>query len=182
MDLTRRISRHLNSFLLNPSVSFETQHKDEKVILLLRAHPITQVPWIFNSLVLMILLVVINYFARPYLNTNQLLFLILAGGVFIFSYIWFNFLNWFFNVGIVTNERIVDIDFSNVLYKEVSSARLENIEDITSRSAGYFGALFDYGNVFLQTAGNMVNLEFISIPNPSEVVAIINQLQPKKKP
>lgn len=179
MDLTRRISRHMNSFLLNPSISFESQHKDEKVILLLRAHPITQIPWIFNSLVLMTLLVVVDYFTRPYLTTNQLLFLILFGGVFIFSYIWFNFLNWFFNVGIVTNERIVDIDFSNILYKEVSSARLENIEDITSKSAGYFGALFDYGNIFLQTAGTMVNLEFVNVPSPSEVVTIIHQLQKK---
>ena len=59
---------------------------------------------------------------------------------FVFIMIWYlismaytleSFLTWFFNVYIVTDERIIDIDFYNLTYKEVSDANLDKIEDVT---------------------------------------------------
>jgi len=69
---------------------------------------------------------------------------------------------------------VIDIDFSTVIYREVTEAGLKQIEDITSKSGGYFASLFDYGDVFIQTAGTDVNIEFLKIPKPAEVVSIVN--------
>jgi hypothetical protein len=79
-------------------------------------------------------------------------------------------------VGLITNERIVDVDFYNVLYKEVTATRIEKIEDVTSKSGGFIESFFHYGDVFVQTAGNELNIEFLEVPSPSRVVRIINDL------
>ena len=94
----------------------------------------------------------------------------------IFAYIWLNFLRWYFEVGIVTNERIVDIEFKSILYKEVSITNVDNIEEISSRSGGYIGALFNYGNVHIKTAGANEDIEFMNVPNPTAIIKLINRL------
>ncbi|MEK9169247.1 MAG: hypothetical protein AAB788_00730, partial [Patescibacteria group bacterium] len=100
--------------------------------------------------------------------------------IFILSYIWFNILNWYFNVGIITNKRVIDIDFYAVLYKEITNAQLGRIEDTTVKSGGYIESFFDYGSIFVQTAGTEANVEFINVPHPSDAVQIINKLLSKK--
>lgn len=166
----------LHSYCLNPDVRLESQGVNEQVFLVMRAHPVTQLPWIFNTLILFILLVVLNFFLFSFFTIGQILFTNIFGIVILLSYVWFNFISWFFNVGVATNLRIIDIDFVSVLYKEVTEARLDKVEDITSKSGGYFQSFFDYGNVFVQTAGTEVNIEFVNISKPSEVVRIISDL------
>jgi hypothetical protein len=36
----------------------------------------------------------------------------------------------------VTDERIIDVDFHSVIYYNVSSAKFENIEDVTTKTIG----------------------------------------------
>ncbi len=166
----------LHSYCLNPEVRFESQGLNEHVLLVLRAHPITQIPWIFNTLVLFILIIVLNVFLFSLLSGRQILFTNIFGFAVLLSYIWFNFLNWFFNVGVVTTLRIIDVDFTSVIYKEVTETRLDRVEDITSKSGGYFESFFDYGNVFVQTAGKDTYIEYMNVPKPSEAVRIIDEL------
>lgn len=168
--------RFLHSFDINPQVHFELQHPNEKIVLILRAHPITQIPWILNAIILFVFLFFINFFLPSLFSAAQIIFLNIFSLAFIFSYLWFNFLTWFFNVGIVTNERVVDIDFHFIIYKEVTATHLSKVEDVTAKSAGFFSSIFNFGNLFVQTAGTEVNIEFLNIPEPSSAAKIINQL------
>lgn len=178
MNNLRPSHSYLHSFCVKPSYRFETQHASEQVILVLRAHPITQLPWIINSLILIIVLFFLNFLFLNFLSTPQTIFVNVFGFAFIFAYIWFNFLSWFFNVGIITNERIIDVDFHVVIYKEVTETQLAKIEDVTAKSGGFFASVFNFGNIFVQTAGTEVNIEFHNVPKPSEVTKIINSLVP----
>lgn len=175
---TAQHHRFMHAFCVNPSTRFDQQQTDEQVILLLRAHPITQISWVFNCVLLLIVLGVANVFLGTVLNQSQRLFVLLFGIAFIFSYGLLNFLYWFFNVGLITNKRILDIDFSGVTYKEITETQLEKVEDITSKSSGYIGSLFNFGSIYIQTAGQETNVEFINIPDPSEAVRIINSVVP----
>ncbi len=166
----------LHSYCLNPEVRIETQGSNESILLVLRAHPITQISWILNTFFLFLLFIVLNFLFFSFLSFRQILFINLFGIVVLLSYIWFNFLNWFFNVGVITNQRIVDIDFASVIYKEVTETRLDKVEDITSKSGGYFESFFDYGDVFVQTAGKEAFIEFMNVPKPSDAVRIISEL------
>lgn len=175
-----RIDSHkvLHSFCIRPNIRFENQEDDEEVILVLRAHPVTLIPWILNGFILLILLFFLDFALGSFLSGTQFFFANFLAITFILSYFWFNFLGYFFNVGIITNKRIIDLDFHAVIYKEVTETIFSKIEDITAKSGGYFASLFNFGDVFIQTAGTETNVEFLKVPMPNEVVKIINDLVP----
>jgi len=168
------------SYLTNPKIKFETFEPTEKVILLVRSHPFTQIYWVIHVFVIFLFFVIVDSVVVSYLSAIQMLFLNIFVLFFTLSYIWFNFLNWYFNVGIITNKRVVDINFFNVLYKEITVARLEKIQDVTIKTGGYIEAFFNYGTIYVQTAGTEDNIEFSDVPMPSRVVQIINNLLARK--
>ncbi len=176
MDKKKQLNYLLGSFCTNPKAKFETQRDKEDVILLIRSHPIVFLPYIANALVMILLIVFLNFAPLPFLNVGRLFFIDLTAGIFIVSYLWYSLLRWYFNVGIITNDRVIDIDFYNVTYKEITQAKLTKIEDITTKSESFLESLFNYGDLFVQTAGEEKNIEFYHIPYPSEVVRIINDL------
>jgi len=168
--------RYFHAFCTYPDLKFDVQERDEKVILVLRAHPITQIPWLVNSILLFVLLYLSNSFFNNFLSTLQIVFFNLSISFFILSYAWINFISWFFNVGIITNKRIVDVDYQPITYKEVTGTRLGKVEDVTDKTTGFFASIFNYGDLFIQTAGAEINIEFLSIPAPATAVRIINKL------
>lgn len=163
-----------HSFCIRPATRFDTQGDNEEVILVLRAHPVTLLPVFFNAFLLLAILIFVNFFFPTFLKPSQILFADLFFCAVIFAYCWHGFINWYFNVGIVSNQRVVDVDFSLILYKEVTYTLLAHIEDVTSKSGGFFESFFDYGNLFIQTAGTEVNTEFMNIPHPSAAAKIID--------
>ncbi len=168
------------SYIKYPKIDFESYEQGEKIILLLRAHPFTQLGWIFNTIIFVFILIIFNYFFNKYFLINQIILFNFFAVVFIITFIWINFLDWYFNVGIITNKKVVDIDFHGIIYKEITIARLNKIEDITIKSGGYFGSLLNFGTVFIQTAGSEANIEFENISYPNEVGQQINNLLEKK--
>jgi len=171
----------LHSFNIRPKLRFEAQGDNEEVILVVRAHPITQIPWLLNGLIFIVFFYYLNFFLPSFLNLGQIIFVNLFALATIFAYIWFNFLSWYFNVGIITNQRVVDVDLQAVVYREVTYTNINKIEDVTSKGGGFLASMFNFGNVFIQTAGTEVNVEFMNIPKPSEVSRIINNLIYVKK-
>ena len=180
MENNNKKSSAFYSYCLNHKSKFETQEDGEIIYLLLRSHPFTQLSWILSTIFFFILLFILNFFIPNYFNFAQIVLFNLFFVIFILSYILFNILNWYFNVGIVTSKRVIDIDFYAVLYKEITNAQLGRIEDTTVKSGGYFESLFDYGSIFIQTAGTEANVEFIDVPHPSDAVLIINKLLSNK--
>ena len=176
MENNNKKSSTFYSYCLNPQIKFDTIEDGEEVYLLLRSHPFTQIGWILSSIFFFIVLFILNFFIQSFFNLGQILIMNLFSIIFILSYIWFNVLNWYFNVGIVTSIRVIDIDFYAILYKEITIAQLEKIEDITVKSGGYFESIFDYGSIFIQTAGTEENIEFINVPHPTDAVQLINKL------
>lgn len=173
----------LASFAENPDgVRFETQEAKEDVILFLRQHPIVNVPWVIIAIILVLAPTVLFPFIAVFLPiaTTLPVGYMIVGTVFwyvaTFGFILSNFLYWFFNIYIVTNERVVDIDFLYLLYKRFSQAELSKIQDISFASGGILATIFDYGNVTIETAGEAPNLEFEKIPHPEKVVETIRSL------
>jgi hypothetical protein len=177
-DLSVPSHSMLHSFCVKPNVKFDTQLDTEEIRLVLRAHPITLVPWILNGIFIIILAIFINMFATNIFSLEQFFVFNIGVGAFVFGYYWFNTLSYFFNVGVITNHRVIDIDFHAVIYKEETEARINKVEDITAKTGGYVASLFNFGNVFVQTAGSELNIEFKNVPRPSDVVKIINSVLP----
>jgi hypothetical protein len=165
---------------------FETQVEGEKLLALYRAHFVTNTRWILITILLAAtppIVAIINVLDPIISNFN-----IPSYSVDGFALIWYlgtfafafqHFLNWYFNIYIVTDRRIVDMDFFQLLYKKVSSAHLENIEDITFTIGGVSQVLFHYGDIHIQTAGTENNFEFLKVPNPNVVKQIIEEAKHK---
>ena len=77
----------------------------------------------------------------------------------------------------MTNERVVDVDFYNLIDKRVSEASLSKIQDVSYTTAGVFGTLFNYGDVFIQTAAEVSEFKFDLVPFPEKVVQVLGDLK-----
>lgn len=187
----QNIEPHMNvlsSFCQSPKgISFQTQKEKETIILFLRSHFITNLSWIIFTAILACLPLIVTLFlplfkidflsspAAARFSTIYALFYYLI----IFSYAFISFLHWFYNVFIVTTERIVDIDYSDIVVHNMSQTKLNHIEDVTYTQSGFIPSFFNYGNLFVQTAGTEENFEAFSIPRPAEATDIITQLTGK---
>lgn len=168
------------------NVTFQTQEDDEEILLFLRRHLITNLPWILTSLILMLLpllfLVInvlmpfVNLFPGFFLSTNYWVIIILSYYLVIFAFIFARFIDWFYNISIVTQRRIVDIDYSNLISHDLAITKVELVEDVRYTQMGFVQSLFNYGDVFIQTAGKHENFDFHKIPKPAIATAIIEDL------
>lgn len=175
----------ISAFCAFPTgVKFAGERSDEEIVLLMRAHIITNVPWLVISLVLILAPIIIfpvitSIGALPSLEGGLAAVLFLFWYLGTFTYAFLNFLSWYFNAYIVTNKRIVDIDWYSIVHKEVSYADLDKVQDITPIQVGVLAGLFDYGTVNVQTAGTVPYIEFDNVPHPQLVVRKIQELVDK---
>ena len=173
----------LSTFAINPvGVSFESEEVGEKIILLLRPHIVTLIPPILVTIFLIITPFLVRLFLNligvdlpAVLNPGQIFLIIIAWYLLVFGYAFFQFLLWYFNVYLLTNERIVDFDFKGILSRQVSFAKLAQIEDVSPKTVGFFGTFFNYGNVYVQTAGTTPEFEFEKVPHPDAVAEEIEE-------
>lgn len=173
----------LAAYAVDPrGVHFATQGESEEIHLFLRRHIITNVPWIILSALLIVFplffpLVSSVFPFTPIVSRNVMVILLSFYYIVVFGAVIFaSFINWYFNVYIVTNERVIDVDFINIIYREVSATRLNLIQDVTVKTGGVIRAIFDYGDVFIQTAGTEVNFDFHAVPHPQQVAREIEKL------
>lgn len=181
-SLWHRIKQPLMAYMANPvDMHFESQEDKEEICLLLRRHPITNLPWLFAAFIMLLApFVIFPIFSflnpMPDLPVQYQLVFTLFWYTVTFSVVLVNYLDWFFNVYFVTNERIVDVDFNNLVHRELSSTRISKIQDVTYKVNGVIRSIFDYGDVFIQTAGTEENFIFEAVPQPQAVVKQIGEL------
>lgn len=95
----------------------------------------------------------------------------------IVGYAFSKFISWFYNIGIVTQKRIVDLDSINILSHNTATANFNEIVDVKFTQRGFFQSTFDYGDVHIQTEALRANFEFHASPKPTEVTDIISDLR-----
>jgi hypothetical protein len=179
MKYERASNNFFKSFIPKPNnIHLNIQDKDEKIVLVLRQHPITQVQKIFWLVLALIFIPQLLSFAGfmavlpgEFASAFNFFWIVLAFGLLTRS-----FLSWFFNVYIVTDERIIDVDFHSVIYYNVSSAKIENIEDVTTKTIGPLAAVFNFGSILIQTAGEKNQFEFEHVPQPAKITKLLNEL------
>lgn len=177
---------NLGSFCAFPQkVEFAGQDKGEDVVLLVRQHPAVLIPKYLLILVFLAMPLLSMVVFRVVDQSLNFAFLFGAGLVFLLIAITIavdTFVKWYFSVNIVTDERIVDVDFSNVLYHRFSEAQLEKIEDVSHAPMGILSSIFDYGDVYIQTAGTKPEFDFVGVPRPRDIQdTLLDLLEMKQK-
>lgn len=85
-------------------------------------------------------------------------------------------MDYWLDVWIVTNERIINIEQHGLFKRLVSEVRLDQIQDITSETLGFLETFLTYGDVYIQTAATKERFQFKNIDNPDEVKIKISEL------
>ena len=168
----------LGAYCVYPAgAKFINQQEDEEIVLLLRAHPITNLGWVLVTLIMLLLpsvLLSTGIFAAvpgKFILVGQLVWYLMT-----FIYAFEKFLYWYYSVFIVTNERLVDIDFYNILFRDITYANLNHIEEPRSVTGGFIRSLLQYGDVWITTASKKPTIEATQVPFPDKVVDIISRL------
>lgn len=178
MRRERPSRNHWRAYMPKPErTTFDTQTIDEQIILLLRPHPITLMKQAVIVAVATVLPVLSggSFFAN-FLPDSYILGLNLGWYMLTFSYALATYLIWFFSVFIITDERVIDVDFVSLLFKDVSTAKIDDIQDISSKTGGFLASIVDYGTVYIQTAGESPEIQFENVPHPAKVAALLNEL------
>lgn len=81
-------------------------------------------------------------------------------------------MDYYLDIWIVTNERILDIEHSGIFKREVSEFPIRNVQDVTIEIPGMIPSILKYGNLLVQTAGER-NFKVMQIPYPEEAKDII---------
>ncbi|MHA2055296.1 MAG: hypothetical protein ACW99F_17085 [Candidatus Hodarchaeales archaeon] len=180
--LTKRYTkdRHpLSSFRFYPEhADFLNKDPEEKVILLLRKHSFTNLGWILKSFVIIIapaFITILPFFTlMPY---GFQIISILSWYLLVSAYVFEKFLSWFYHANIITDERIFDIDFNHMTNRKITDAEIDQIQDVTVEISGTIGTVLNYGNVLIQTAAEIPQVEFESVPEPDKVARILRELR-----
>lgn len=166
--------RTMNTVILNPAITFDTQNDNEKVIILVRKSFVKNVSWIIRALIMIILPFIVypTILAAGISPTNYLegpVIILITFGWYLFTYTItvMEIYRWYYNALMITNERLIDIDFNPIFRRRISEANLENIEDVTETIPNFLGTMFNYGNLEIQTAAEKREFEFFAAPRPT---------------
>ncbi len=162
---------------------FPSQRPHEKVVVAVREHwfrlflkiftiaLLSLLPFVFKTLLIGNNILDISNTANNILNALISIYYIgLLVALFII------FVLHYLNIHIVSEDRIVDIDQTGLLYREVSELNIETIEDVSSQKKGLLGNIFNYGTVYVQTAGAVERFEFDNVASPDKISTIILHL------
>jgi len=83
--------------------------------------------------------------------------------------------DYYLDVWIVTNERIIDIQQISLFKHVVAEQRIVRVQDVTSLVQGIIPTFLNYGDVNIQTAGEKERFSFQQVPDPEGVKKIIFQ-------
>lgn len=177
-----------SAFCIRPKgLKFVNQESDEIILLFLRRHFVTNVPWILATLLLSLIpllflaISLIPNFTFMAIPPNLIIVLTGFYYLIVLSYAFDKFVSWFYNIGIVTQKRIIDIDSTNILSHNTAAANFNEIVDVKFTQRGFLQSFFNYGDIHLQTEAIHANFEFDAAPQPTKVSDIISDLRVAKK-
>lgn len=178
------INLHKNNSDKENGYIFPGQHENEEVALVARKHWMVLLPY-FLQIALMCLLPIIFYiFIIPYVlpafleepyNRLFILFSVIYYG-FVWIIIFTVWADYYLDVWIVTNERIIDIEQIGFFNRVVSELDLKRIQDITSSVHGMIPTMFGFGHIHIQTAAEEGKFDLKSVPHPVTIRRRITKL------
>lgn len=149
----------------------------EKIEYVLRRHPITFVPQLLLSIILFVVPIAVYFMIKsifPSILDGEIIFaiIVLSASIYYLSVLLFSFthfVDFYLDVWIVTNDRVVDIEQFGLFSRTISELDLFRIQDVTTDIHGIFATFFKYGNLTVKTASTNLNLVFHDISNPNKI-------------
>lgn len=143
----------------------------EYILKVYHHHP---TPYIFN--VLKIIAATLPFFFLLFIFQEAVSTTVLVwGNIIIFAIFalvitYYSLVYWLDKL-VITNKRVIYIDWKFLTVRDEAEAGLDDIQDIQTKEKGllsYF-KFFDYGTLRMDTASSYVTLEFFDAPDPEGI-------------
>lgn len=143
----------------DPAFLYLNLHPGEEIKLIIRRH------WggFLGTLILsasmllfpLFLVFALSVFSKNIVSTYREIIIVAVGGyaLFLQTFIFGSWINFYYDVIIVTTERLVNINQEGLLSREVSELSLREIQDVTAQQEGFLQSFLDYGRLVVETAG-----------------------------
>jgi len=169
--------------MLAPSIPkrcFKEQHENERVIRIIHRH------W-FNVLIQFFIVIIATLtifgswifllFFYPQLleklTPHILSFIETTATLFVWLYSFLIWIDYYLDVWIITDERIVNIQQKGLFLREASDLEFSKIQDVTTEVVGLIPTVLNYGDVYIQTAGEVERFKFRQVPDPYALKSLI---------
>jgi uncharacterized membrane protein YdbT with pleckstrin-like domain len=162
---------------------FQGQHENELVLRIIHRH------W-FNIAIHLLMVFLLSFFligsvmSLPILfpealtEENWPFFLFVQNTILLFIWL-YSFLVWidyYFDVWIITNERIVNIEQKGLFTRRISELRFSRIQDVTASVNGLVPTILNFGDVHVQTAAEEERFTFRQVGDPFAVKDAVMRL------
>lgn len=157
---------------------------DEKTVGLYRRHPITILGLVLVFGIFLILPLAaylsLKVFHADYFQDQNLMALFVMGGglffLFVVMFLYQHFLDYWLDMWIVTDQRIINIEQNGLFSRTTSELRLYRVQDVTSEVNGFVRTMLDFGMVYVQTAGEKEYFAFEDVHHPNQIAKKILEL------
>lgn len=161
-------------------VTFCNQNPDEKVIKVLRRGFILELGWIIPSIIIYFVILILKDYIGVTVSQKEIKDLVLTflntGTLFLIFYSFNKYLNWFYSVNIITNQRIVDFEFKELGIKNIVECQVKNIQSVAVKNEGFASFIFGLATLQILTSGDNPNIDFEFIYNSNEVQDLISDM------
>ena len=176
MSIQRQLPHHLH---------FGGLSADEEVKLFLRRHPIVffrQIAWFlvigFIPVIVWVAMATQTDWFEDGTSVMQILFSLGTSLIYLFWVrgIFTMWLDYYLDVWVVTNKRIIRIEHVGMFHRKVSEQELSRVQDVTTETSGFLQTVMKFGNIKVQTAAETENFFFNDIENPELVAKEISDM------
>jgi hypothetical protein len=140
--------------------------KDEKVIAIYRQSEVV----LFKPVLFIFVLIYVPWY---FLLQNGLAAdydrLILFWTILVLLYGVNRYFLWLLNIYLITDKRIIKVNYKNVFNKQVLESPLDRILNISFSVRGFWAALFNFGNLEVQVAGLAEPMVLKKVSQPAKV-------------
>jgi hypothetical protein len=163
--------------LFPQDIKFDRKEHDEEVIMVTRKHWTAFFAYIVVALVLPLVPILFLVLSNStYGNTTTYVGFFIASIVISINILITALLQWYYSVAIITDKRILSLKVLSVFHHSYTEILWRKIQDVGHDTIGPFSYLFDVGNLYIDTAGEGIDLTLTFIPKPRDVQDVINNL------
>lgn len=162
-------------------------HENEKIVLQKRRHWYAIVAESFMLAVAAIALATLFFAAlvSPAIRTmldaylGLVLFVLATWLLLLWMVFFVLFTNYYLDVLIITNKRLIDIEQHGLFTRDLVEVRLDKVQDIKVKVFGVLASLLDFGDLHIQTAGSSREVVVHRIAHPQQVREVISKYHNK---
>ena len=97
--------------------------------------------------------------------------------IILWLYSFIVWIDYYFDVWIITDQRIVNIEQKALFMRTISELKFEKIQDVSTTVTGLIPTILNFGDVHVQTAGNTEKFFFYRVPDPQKIKGLIMNMQ-----